>query len=446
MITSGPAPSAASSDPSGLPAVTVAPEASEAPDVVGPAIPATAHGGPMDRAARSLGPDLARGLMLAWIALANVWGYLYEQGPLGPGFRPLGGSTIDHVVDTVVAFAVDDRSWPMFAVLYGFGLSMMATRLSVRGVSPAGVRRVLHRRAWALVVLGGLHAALLFAGDILMLYGLTGLLALAFVQRPARVLWRWFAAGSAVSVVTAVVVALQQESRYPEPGSASGYLESVVVRLVDDVAGSVVLAVLLVCVPHVVLGVLVQRAGWLQRPWENRATLARLALWSSAANLVLNLPWALAVGRAWEPTGATRAVVSLGHDVSGFAMGLGYVCLFGWLAAVWHDKPRGVLLTGVAAVGERSLTCYLLQSLAFAPLLSAWGLGWGARMGTAAAAALAVGVWAATVGVALALHRTGRRGPFEVLLRRFAYGAGARPAHGPTSAPEVATVPQPSVG
>ena len=79
----------------------------------------------------------------------------------------------------------------------------------------------------------------------------------------------------------------------------------------------------------------------------------------------------------------------------------------------------------MTAVGARSLTCYLLQSVAFAPLLSAWGLGWGGRLGTAQAALLAVAVWAATVVVALALHRAGRRGPFEVLLRRLAYGRGA---------------------
>jgi uncharacterized membrane protein YeiB len=58
----------------------------------------------------------------------------------------------------------------------------------------------------------------------------------------------------------------------------------------------------------------------------------------------------------------------------------------------------------------------------FAPLLSDWGLGLGGRLSTTQAAVLAVAVWLVTVAVAVALQRAGRRGPFEVALRRIAYG------------------------
>jgi uncharacterized membrane protein YeiB len=34
-------------------------------------------------------------------------------------------------------------------------------------------------------------------------------------------------------------------------------------------------------------------------------------------------------------------------------------------------------MVAVAAVGKRSLFCYLAHSLLFAPLLAAWGLGMG---------------------------------------------------------------------
>ncbi|GCD20226.1 DUF418 domain-containing protein [Cellulomonas algicola] len=46
----------------------------------------------------------------------------------------------------------------------------------------------------------------------------------------------------------------------------------------------------------------------------------------------------------------------------------------------------------------------------------------GAHLSTTQAALLAVGVWLVTVAVAVALQRAGRRGPFEVALRRVAYG------------------------
>lgn len=57
---------------------------------------------PTPTTARSLAPDLARGLMLLLIAVANVWGYL-EGRALGPGSRPVDGTTADRVVDGLVS-------------------------------------------------------------------------------------------------------------------------------------------------------------------------------------------------------------------------------------------------------------------------------------------------------------------------------------------------------
>lgn len=401
-----------------------------------PAPPATAvRPGPIERAARSLGPDLARGFLLLFIALANVWGYLYDR-PTEPSGRPTDASGWDHLADGLTAFFADDRSRPMFAILYGFGLAVMASRMTAQGLDDKGVRRVLRRRSVGLMVLGALHAALLFGGDILAPYGATGLVALALVNRRTAVLWRWFAASLLVSVAVPTVFTMLVLEDEGVVEQAPSYLASVGDRLVGSVFMMTVSILALLFIPHVVVGILVQRAGWLTRPWEHRRTLGRVAAWTAVGNLVLNLPWALRVARVWEPDESLWTPITLAHDLSGFAMGLGYICLFGWLAARWHDRPRGAVVTGVTAVGERSLTCYLLQSVALAPLLSSWGLGWGAWMGTAQAATLAVGVWATTVLVALALHRAGRRGPFEVLLRRWVYGKGCL-RQGPTRGPAV---------
>lgn len=379
--------------------------------------------GPIDRASRSLGPDLARGFLLLFIALANVWGYLYAR-PMGTGYRPTDGSTLDRVVDGLTAFLVDDRSRPMFAILYGFGLAVMTSRMTQRGLDAKGVRRILRRRSVGLIVLGLVHSALLFSGDILAIYGATGLLALALVNRSATVLRRWFVWGLALSTVVMTGLAYLGTLEDAETEQVRSYLLSAVDRVMGTAITASAGVLVLLFIPHVVVGIAIQRAGWLQRPWEHRRTLGLVAAWAAVANLVLNLPWALAVARVWSPGTAVEVALSTAHELSGFAMGLGYVCFFAWLAARWHDRPRGRVLTGVTAVGERSLTCYLLQSVMLAPLLSVWGLGWGEWLGTAGAAALAVGVWVVTVLVALAMQRAGRRGPFEVLMRRWAYGKG----------------------
>ena len=391
---------------------------------------------PISRPQRSLAPDLARGMLLLFIAVANVWGYLYGRDT-GIGYRPVDGGAADQVVAGLVAFLVAARSRPRFAILYGFGIAMMMARMAARGVDDGGIRRVLRRRSLMLIGLGVLHAGLLFSGDILAPYGVTGLIALVIVHRRRAVLLRWFWVSlvlSTAALVATEVLAAEVDADTAE--QTTTYLGTMVDGLISSGVAIIGSAVFLLFVPPVVIGVLLHRAGWLQWPWDHRAALGRVFVWTAVANVVVNLPWALAVARVWEPSDGMVLVLGIGHELSGLAMGLGYICLFGWVAAVLRDRRRGLLLTGITAVGERSLTCYLLQSVAFAPLLSVWGLGWGARLGTAAATVLAVGVWSATVALALWMHRNGRRGPMEVLLRRVAY-RGAAPSS-PTPAPGVA--------
>jgi uncharacterized protein len=66
----------------------------------------------------------------------------------------------------------------MFAILFGIGAAMITERAVRVGRSP---RRLLTRRYGLLVGLGLAHMVLLFPGDILFLYGVAGLVLLAFV-------------------------------------------------------------------------------------------------------------------------------------------------------------------------------------------------------------------------------------------------------------------------
>ncbi|GMA30014.1 DUF418 domain-containing protein [Litorihabitans aurantiacus] len=111
------------------------------------------------------------------------------------------------------------------------------------------------------------------------------------------------------------------------------------------------------------------------------------------------------------------------QTVTGMCAGLGYVALFGLLTVRIQRRGRapGRVVWALQAVGKRSLSCYLAQSVLVAPLLSAWGLGLGAHLGSAGAAAIAVAVWLVILVGACALERAGRRGPAEVLLRRLSY-------------------------
>ncbi|WP_380169598.1 DUF418 domain-containing protein [Jannaschia sp. R86511] len=382
-------------------------------------------GGPLPASRRSWAPDLARGGVLLGIALANVGLYLHGT-EIGPGLRPVDGSPLDRALDLVVTLLVNDRSRPMFALLFGFGLVTMARRLTESGTAPRRSRSVLRRRQLLLIAFGAVHAALLFEGDILGIYGATGLVLLLLMNRRPRVLVAW----GTVSLLLLGVVYAVIDVAADSAAAPAGYLDSVVERLSVWVLGITVGTVLMIVLAPMLVGVAMARAGLLDRPWEHVPVLRRVAVLGSVVGVVGGLPYALVVARVWEPGAVTSGVLSAVHAVTGTAMGAAYVCLFALWAARLHGRraPRRGAPAVLAAVGERSLTCYLLQSVVLAPLLSPWGLGLGDGMGTATAYGIAVAVWLLTVAVAWAMAATGRRGPFEVLLRRLTYGRGATPA------------------
>ena len=119
---------------------------------------------------------------------------------------------------------------------------------------------------------------------------------------------------------------------------------------------------------------------------------------------------------------ARVAVAGIAIDsVTGIAGGLAYAAIAGLIAARFAARRPGPLITALAACGQRSLTCYLLQSVAFVALFAPFTLGLGGVLTDAAASLVAVGTWLLTVLLAEAMRRAGWRGPAEVLLRRLTY-------------------------
>jgi uncharacterized membrane protein YeiB len=136
------------------------------------------------------------------------------------------------------------------------------------------------------------------------------------------------------------------------------------------------------------------------------------------------LPLALAVVGIWAPSTPVLLLCGALHTASGYAGGVGYAALFGLLAVRLGDRP-GPVAGAVRACGQRSLSCYLAQSVAFGVLLPAWALDLGARLTVAQTALVAFAVWAVILVVAAVSARAGVRGPAEVLLRRLTHGSTA---------------------
>jgi uncharacterized protein len=376
---------------------------------------------------RALAPDVARGAMLLLIALANVHLYLFDR-PLGVRSYPAGLTGSDAVVAVLQLTLVDGRAYPLFGLLFGYGLGQLAARRAAAGVKPQAVIRLVRRRGLWLVVIGVAHVVLLWAGDIVSAYGV---LAVAVAGMAVT--------GTSVSLATTAVVGsvlgagLGAFSGFSPPGTAP--LLSVAVAdpvtaaatRVTEWAGGILISSLLSVVAAVALGVWAARYRILDEPAAHRRLLGRVAVGGLLVAVLAGLPLALAAVGVWRPGVGMLLLSGTLHTVGGYAGGLGYAAAFVLLST--GARGPGSATRALASGGQRSLSCYLGQSVVFAMLLPAWALGLGARLTVTQAALLAVGVWLALLLVAAVSARAGYRGPAEVLLRRLTYGpaTGRRP-------------------
>ena len=156
------------------------------------------------RGVRYPAPDVARGFMLLLIAVANVPSWNKMPNGAEP---PV--SSVDGWWMFVRTLLVDHRAYPLFAMLFGFGLMTMINRRIASGTqtylaslpgAPEGrepmpheaawarematidAYRLVRRRGWWMLLFGFVHG-LVFPGDIIGAYGLVAVLLANLLAR-----------------------------------------------------------------------------------------------------------------------------------------------------------------------------------------------------------------------------------------------------------------------
>ena len=382
--------------------------------------------------------------MLLLIALANV--------PFWTGVTRT--SAPSDAVDTVWLWArtlfVDGRSYPLFAMLFGFGLATMVNRRIAAGTrsyleSLPGVgagreptsqeeawareqatvdaRRLVRRRGLWMILFGAVHA-LVFSGDVIGAYGLV---AVIFAGWIARKHWKRAAVLCTVSVVVGVVITFVMLSVMVSQGmtsiadmrqGASGSTTTLLSYVSHGLTAWAVNAgtgLVSLMGPAMFLGARLADTDLLAHPERHRRLLAAVGLGGLGIGAVGG------IGLAVWATGGPLVVwtIPLGQ-VAGLIGACGWLALLSLYAGGPTTDGR---LTGLrkpaSAVGRRSMTAYLSQTFLFAAvfLLLPALTGIQLHLGEARTAGIAVVVWLVTVVLCTLLERGGHAGPFETLLR-----------------------------
>lgn len=402
-------------------------------------------------ARRAGGPDLARGLSLLGIALANMVGWLHgrEWTVL---LKQTEATALDRTADVLIALLADNRGFPLFAMLFGYGIGMLYRRSRDRG---EGVRRFIlrmGRRHLVLLGIGLAHAVLLFTGDILIAYAIIGMFVVLLIPRhrfalplagvlalPALGVWGWVDG----------TIGLTGQSGYPA-ASAPTYLASLEIRA-DGALREVALAVIndIALLTPMALGAIAARIHLLEQVEANRDLLTPLMRWGLLIGLLGAVPLTAVLvldpGHVHLEGAVVLGVLGVLHQYSGLAGALGLAAAAALLAervrrhgaqpgnaaerwsgaasfgaASFGAALAGAAVRGIEALGTVSLSAYIAQSVLFLALFPPFTLDLGATLGSAGTAGIVVLAWLAMLPLAAALRRHGRRGPLEVVLRQLA--------------------------
>ncbi|MBR8743263.1 hypothetical protein DSY14_16235 [Nocardiopsis sp. MG754419] len=356
--------------------------------------------------------------MLLLIAIAYAPSYI-DLSAASVGWHPAGGTVVDGAARVFTLLFVDNRAFPMFAALFGYGLIMLVDGQQAKGTSENEARRLLRRRSFFLLAFGFVHAALVFPGEILGTYGLAGLLIGWLLFRPDRVILRAAAVLTPFYVLT--VMGLAFTSQQTELTPIAGYTTAAdwAERVVFWPFTPVYVAIAYPLFVALLLGAWAGRRRLLHDPAEHRTLLRRVAVIGIGVSLLGALPAVLVeVGLLGNPD-TSGPLMGL-QTLTGVFGGLGYAAVFGLIAASRGER-RGPVTRALAATGQRSLTSYLLLSVLLAVFMHRDLIGLGEHVHSAGALGIAFGCWLVAVLFAVALDKAGRKGPADAFIRSLVY-------------------------
>lgn len=392
---------------------------------------------------RYVAPDVARGMALLGIALANVpTNWLATHDAAHSGF--FGGtgadpSAVDNVLIVFQAMFVHVRGLAMFSVLLGVGVGMIVGSLWRRGYTNRAAKKVLLKRYFLLFCFGLVHLLFFFSGDILTAYGICGMVTALLIgcsDRMLRViagvmlgLWCVYCALGALMIFINGPGApvLTMDMFY---GNVQPTYSDQVRHGLETLAGLAFPVVSIL--PLVLLGFVWGR----ERVMEDVDKHAK-RLW---AWVIVTLLVVVCVG---VPFGLSSVGVLPYEWEPGFAIlnqAFGRLTGPGILAAVMlamrpvqrrvaEGAPIPGWLSAFNALGKRSMTGYLGQTLILFPVTSVYLLNIGHDWPIAGQMAFATAVWLITLLVAALMERRGIPGPFEKLHRTMSYGKNGLPQH-----------------
>ncbi|MGZ5220483.1 MAG: DUF418 domain-containing protein [Chitinophagaceae bacterium] len=345
--------------------------------------------------------DVVRGLAICGILVGNM------QWFSGYGMMPqslISNNFTDKVVHFLVHVFVEGKFYSIFSFLFGFGFALQISHAKERGDY-----KVLYfkRRLFWLLVIGLLHAYLLWAGDILSIYALMGFLLILFRKKSKRSLLRWSLVLIIIPILSYLLLFILFAAFVPGETIAkieAGRIDmwnSAVIKVgqgnywqiiadfnLDYIAGRYAGLIFEMRLPKILamflLGFYACRRELFNDTAYNRAFISKVLIYGLITGVTGNIVFtAVAGSEATFPPSVNGIIGVISYALGVPAMALFYIAV---LTTAWQKRSGRRVLAFLGPVGKMALTNYLMQTIICVLIFYGFGLGqfgkWGAGVST----------------------------------------------------------------
>ena len=381
--------------------------------------------------------DVLRGFALAGILIINAMSILAVNGST-PAFT-IDIPVLDRTLQDLILFFVESKFFTLFSLLFGIGFAIQIQSAEKQG--NAFLPRI-SRRMFGLLIFGLLHIMLLWDGDILLIYAITGTLLIAFRNTAFGRIRKWVIGLLAVPGILVFVVFLYTLlARLSDAGSATfakndrslaaefantdatkkliqnGFIQGIGERFHSYLELS---PLLFSRIPTVLamflIGLYLGRSNFIRVIPEKIETLKRFRFWG--LTIGFSLMFLIVVGTKFLPTISALVAIIEDQYLAGPILCLGYASA---LTLAFLKNPNRRIYRYFSRVGRMALTNYLSQSLVLTFVSYGWGLGLALKLSGFQVLGICLGLFVAQVVLSYIWLKNFKYGPLEWVWRCITY-------------------------
>jgi len=389
---------------------------------------------PTESPERIISLDLLRGFALLGILIMNIISFSH----IGTGYiNPTVGAGIEGYNGWIHGFShlfADMRFMSIFSMLFGAGILIFSDNAIKKGMTAWTYH---YRRMLLLIVIGFIHAYLIWMGDILVAYAICGSIAFLMRNLKTRTLFivggifyvipillsfmtYFFVPQEQLAEIFKFWIPTQEEVNWEVMAYRGSYMDQMSPRI----AGAIKLQTLIFLLEAMwrvlsmmLLGMILYRKGILSAQRDN-AFYQKLLLIGLTAGLIIS---GTGLYRAYNLDWNGVWYMNVGHHYNYIASLLVAIAYIG-LIMLWNKSNiLNGLKSRLIAVGRLAFTNYILTSIICTFIFYGHGLGLFGTMDRLHQWGIITLVWGILLLISPIILKKYKRGPLEWVWRKLTY-------------------------